>query len=156
MFSKYFKDPLCQLTKAPFFATQHCHATSSRSGPFHVGRACTNGLLRPWGLPLASHSTLLRSAWLPFSTLHQVQIAQCYVHGHLHSCFTVTSICCTSTGDVSDLMGDCQLLTTSTTHAPSGFYQGNVTKIQPAEFNPTLIPNHTSQRPKLLAGERLL
>ena len=139
MLSKYFKHPLCQLRKALFFVTQHCHATSSRSGPFHVGRVCASGLLQPWGLHPASHGTLLRSAWLPFSTLHQVQIARCYVYGHSHSGFTVTSTSCTSTGDVSDLMGDCQLLTASTKRAPSDFYRGNVTKMQPTEFNPQYL-----------------
>lgn len=153
MLSKYFKDLLCQLTKVPFFATQLCRATSSHQEPFHVSRVCTGGFCSHGGCPHHLTAHFCHPPGFPsaphtrFKLLSVTHIVICTVVSWLLAFLHIPFWCFWSHGRLS--AADCLYHTFR-------LLSGLVTKMQLTEFNPTLIPNHTSQGPKLLAEERAL
>lgn len=135
--------------QCPFFATQPCRATSSCHEPFHISRVCTGGFCSRGGCPQHLTVHFCHPPGFPSATytrfklqsVTHVALAQ-WFHSHWH-------LSCITPAGVSDLMGDCQLLICL--YHTFRLLSDLVTKLQLTEFNPTLIPNHMSQGPKLLA-----
>lgn len=153
MLSKYFKDLLRQLTKVPFFATQSCHATSSRHEPFHISRVCTCGFFSHGGCP--QPPTVHFATHLP-SLQHPTPGSNysCCTRGRLHSGFTVTGS--SPAHPLLVFLVSWGLSAADCLYHTFRLLSGLVTKMLLPEFNSTLIPNHTFQGPKLLAEESML
>lgn len=109
---------------------------------------------QPWGLPPASPGTLLPYTWVSFTTYTSFRLLNV---AHMVICTVVSQ----SPAPLLHIPRWCfwshgRLAAADCLYHTFRLLSGLVTKVQLTEFNPTLIPNHTSQGPKLLAEESAL